>query len=95
MTSVSEGERVYDVETSVYTVIEVIDKAAADVIAREEVTERGHVIYESKTVAEMNPDYPEDDRVVRLERIDNGRELLWPISRVTDDIEAVVNPEEQ
>lgn len=56
-------------------------------MAKPEEKERGHVIYEEKTVADLNASYPEDDTVVKVQREPDGRVLLWPISRVTDDIE--------
>lgn len=89
--SLAEGQRVYDVETSVYTVVEVLDEQADDVIAREEVKERGHVIYEERTVADQNPNYPVDDTVVRLERAGDGAEMLWPISRVVEEVDAAID----
>lgn len=86
-----EGERVYDKETSSYTVVEVLDEVASEVVANEEVTERGYTMYEEQTVADMNPSYPEDDTVVRVKQDSTGNELLWPRSRVVEDIEEAVN----
>lgn len=88
--SLTRGQRVYDVETSVYTVVEVLDDFASEVVSREEVTDRGHVIYEEQTVADLNPEYPADDIVVRVQRVNSDREILWPISRVTRDIDMAV-----
>ena len=80
--NISKGDSVYDSEIVSYTVLEILNTTAAETIAKEEVTERGHTIYEEKTVAELHPEYPPDDIVVRLKREDTGRELLWPVSRI-------------
>jgi len=83
--AIREGMTVYDVEMPEYTVLEVIEKPASEVVASEEVTERGHVVYEEQTVAERHPSYPETDFVVRLQRGADGRELLFPVSRIVSD----------
>lgn len=84
---VSTGQTVYDENTPVYEVVEVLDEIASEVIAKEEVQERGHTIYEEQTVAELNSSYPADDVVVRVKRKDTGRETLWPISRIAINVE--------
>lgn len=61
-----EGQRVYDAETPVFDVVSVLDSVASEVVAREEVTDRGHTIYSEMTVADLYPSYPEDDRVVKV-----------------------------
>lgn len=88
--SLQSGERVFDKEISAYRVVEVLDKIASEVIAKEEVTDRGHTIYQEKTVADLNSSYPADDVVIRVERESDGRELLWPVSRVTDEVHTAI-----
>jgi len=85
----SSGQEVYDANTPSYEIVEVLDVVASEMIAKEEVKERGHTIYEERTVAEMNESYPADDIVVRLKRKDTGREVLWPISRVVTDVSEI------
>lgn len=87
----STGDRVYDVETPVYEVIDVLEKSASEVIAREEQKDRGHTIYQEKTVADLNPNYPADDTVIRLKAVTSGRERLWPKSRVVSDIGVAID----
>lgn len=86
MSELNRGDRVYDSTTPAYEVIELLDAVAKDVVAKEEKKDRGHVIYEEKTVADLNSQFPETDQVVRVRRLDTGREVLWPISRVAHDV---------
>lgn len=83
---IQEGDVVFDMETDTYEVVELTDKKAKDYISKEEVKERGHTIYEKKTVADLNPDYPEDDRVVIIKSKSSGREMAWPESRLTKNL---------
>lgn len=85
-----EGQRVYDAETPVFDVVSVLDSVASEVVAREEVTDRGHTIYSEMTVADLYPSYPEDDRVVKVMNVANGNESLWPISRVETRFENII-----
>jgi len=80
--SLTEGEEVFDSDSWSFTVVEVLeDSVASEYVVKEERKERGHVIYEEKTVADFNPEYPADDIVVKVERND-GKMLFWPISRI-------------
>lgn len=85
--SITEGERVYDKESVSYEVVEVLDEIASEVVAKPEKKDRGHVIYQEKTVADLNQSYPSDDIVVKVRRDDGGGTRLWPISRVAVEME--------
>lgn len=78
---VSKGDEIYSRDISKYEVVEILDKTASEVQFSGEIKERGHVIYESRTVAEQFPSYPEDDTVIRVKRLRDGETFLWPISR--------------
>jgi hypothetical protein len=82
---VEEGQIVYDRNQSEYRVIDVIEQPAKNVTVNPEVKERGHTIYEEKTVADLNPEYPEDDIVIKLERKDAEKTVYFPVSRIAVD----------
>lgn len=77
-----EGTKVYDREDTYYVVVEVTNEIASEYIAKEEVVDRGHTIYEEKTVADLNPEYPDDDKVVIVRPSDGDREIPVPVSRL-------------
>lgn len=84
--SLEKGGKVFDRDTNVYEVIEVTDTKAKNYVAKEEVKSRGHTIYEKRTVAELNSDYPEDDRVVIVSPVSQDKKIAWPESRLTDNV---------
>lgn len=77
------GETVYDRTQNSYKVVEVINERADEFVVKPEQIDRGHVIYEKKTVADLNEDFSEDDKVVKV-RVngDNNRVRYFPISRI-------------
>lgn len=83
---ISAGDTVYDKETNVYEVVEITEEIAQDYIASEKVMDRGHTIYQEQTVADRNPDYPEDDIVVIISPKNEDRKIPVPISRITDNV---------
>ena len=48
--------------------------------------DRGHVVYDEKTVADLNKDFPDDDRVVKL-RVsgEDDKVRYFPVSRIALD----------
>lgn len=77
-----EGTKVYDREDTYYVVVEVTNEIASEHIAKEEVVDRDHTIYEEKTVADLNPEYPDDDTVVIVRPSNGDREIPVPVSRL-------------
>lgn len=87
---IEEGETVYDRKENSYQIVEVIDKRADEFVVKPEKKDRGHVIYEEKTVADLNQDFPADDRVVKVEvEGDEDRIRHFPISRIALDTDHV------
>lgn len=82
---INEGLEVYDRNDTSYVVVNITEKKASEYIANEEVIERGHTIYEEKTVAELNPNYPADDIVVEIRPTDGEKITPVPLSRIDDD----------
>lgn len=80
-----EGTEVYDRNDTSYVVVAVTDKKASEYIVNEEVTERGHTIYEEQTVADVNPEYPDDDIVVKIRPTDGEKTIPVPVSRIANN----------
>lgn len=77
------GETVYDRTEDSYEVLEVIDERADEFVVKPETVDRGHVIYEEKTVADLNKDFPADDKVVKVKvNEEDGRVRYFPVSRI-------------
>jgi hypothetical protein len=77
------GDTVYDNENSPLEIVDVTDKTADEYMVKPEVTWKGQTISESQTVAEFNPEYPSDDRVVVVEPADEDKRIPLPWSRLT------------
>lgn len=79
----NKGTKVYDREDTYYVVVEITDKLSSEYIAKEEVVDGSQTIHKEKTVADLNPEYPDDDTVVIIRSSDSGREIPVPVSRLT------------
>jgi hypothetical protein len=86
---IEEGQTVYDRNESRYKVLDIIEEPAKKFVVKPEQKERGHVIYKQRTVADMNPEYPADDFVVKLKDSKSEREVYFPISRVALNYEDI------
>ena len=85
-TNLSVGDTVFDKQTDSFEIVKITDDIAGEYVAKEEVKERGHTIYEEKTVADLNPGYPADDRVIIVSPIDSDKRIAWPESRIAKNI---------
>ena len=84
------GETVYDRTEPSYEVLEIIDIRADEFVVKPETVDRGHVIHEERTVADLNKDFPADDKVVKVKI--NGEEdrvRYFPVSRIALDSDHV------
>lgn len=78
------GERVYDKKENSYEIVEVIDKRADEFVLKS--TDRDHVVYEERTVADLNEEFPNDDKIVKVRsNRQHGGIRYFPISRIALD----------
>ena len=83
---VEVGDTVYDRTENSYEIVEVINERADEFVVKPETVDRGHVIYEERTVADLNQEFPNHDRVIKVRvKGNDDRKRYFPVSRLVLD----------